>query len=348
MSFSHILNDRALTVADLPTVQDVQLLQGLKITHIISCGFPSGYFNDLRKQLKGRVKYMYIHVDDSPGANILQYFPKSAAFISNALKDKTSRVLVHCVHGQSRSCAVTVAYLMATRLQSTSPSSYTDEENERLLYDCYELVHTARPCMAINPGFVQQLEIYRRMLLRRREMVNNKSTNIHVLKKCTFRSNAHAFFRASRAKFELCDFGTLVSALHPSPNNLHHLEHGEKLFRCRKCRRALFTSLNIIQQLCPRKQLPESEYWLQSAGGKSYVARNGQTKDTPMPSLGYPCAAGIEEIGTIQIEPIDWMKPVMSNMAGKIMCPECHQKIGNFDLKADFCGSIRIVVSRLN
>ena len=130
---------------------------------------------------------MYLHIDDVPEANIVQYFPKSVAFISNALNDQTSNVLVHCVHGQSRSCAVVVAYLMAVHLRECAGlSRYIDEESTRLLHDCYEIVQQARPCMAINPGFVQQLEIYRRMLFRRREMLDNQPVTTQKMR--TFRA----------------------------------------------------------------------------------------------------------------------------------------------------------------
>lgn len=64
-------------------------------------------------------------------------------------QQQPTNVLVHCVYGQSRSAAICVAYLMATRRLS--------------LRDAYDAVAKARPCIYINPGFLRQLALFERM-----------------------------------------------------------------------------------------------------------------------------------------------------------------------------------------
>lgn len=74
--------------------------------------------------------------------NVAKHFELSGKFIHNAL-DSGHSVLIHCAGGVSRSTTILVAYLI---------------QHERMtLQEAFQLVKEARPVMAPNAGFVQQL-----------------------------------------------------------------------------------------------------------------------------------------------------------------------------------------------
>jgi hypothetical protein len=79
-------------------------------------------------------------------ANIRPYFLPVCEYIDKARKDrgKAARVLIHCQHGQSRSGALTVAYVMYSKKQT--------------LRQAFELVAKARPCLKVNVSFIGQLQ----------------------------------------------------------------------------------------------------------------------------------------------------------------------------------------------
>jgi hypothetical protein len=93
---------------------------------------------------------MQVPVDDSPEANLLQYFDSAAAFIETA-RQKGERVLVHCRHGQSRSPAL----LLAWSLKGLGLS----------LAEAYDHIVAHYPNnLLINTGFKAQLMEYERLI----------------------------------------------------------------------------------------------------------------------------------------------------------------------------------------
>ena len=191
--------DGKLYVGNYAAAQDAGLLDDHRITHIVSAGFRLGHFP------ASKYRYLCIDVRDDPHENLLRHLPRATGFIQKALDDGGC-VFVHCVHGQSRSCAIVVAYLMrmANKNNSNNNSNNNndgdDDPNTSLLHQCYHQVETARPCMAINPGFVKQLEIYRRMIC--------SSCNTMLVPPT---SRAHAAFRSFRHRCELKRVGRLQS-----------------------------------------------------------------------------------------------------------------------------------------
>ncbi|CAF1078351.1 unnamed protein product [Rotaria sp. Silwood1] len=103
------------------------------------------YSNDIRT--------LTIDLRDDDRENILRTFDQAFAFIDEARRNK-SRVLVHCSHGQSRSPAIVIGYLMRT---------YNVP-----LEQCLNHVIKARPCVLPNDGFLKQLILYDRFLVDRR------------------------------------------------------------------------------------------------------------------------------------------------------------------------------------
>jgi len=99
------------------------------------------------------MRTLTLDLRDDDRENIARAFDQAFAFIDEARRVQ-SRVLVHCSHGQSRSPAIVVAYLMR---------SYGVP-----LEQCMSHVVKARPCVIPNDGFLKQLILFDRFLNERR------------------------------------------------------------------------------------------------------------------------------------------------------------------------------------
>ena len=113
-------------------------LNHLGITRVVnataSCDMP---FKD-----DPSIDYIYCPLDDSPEADIAQYFEPCMKFLQEA-KTAGHRVLVHCKMGMSRSPTIIILWLMETQKMS--------------LREATEYVRKKRPFINPNPGFLQQL-----------------------------------------------------------------------------------------------------------------------------------------------------------------------------------------------
>ena len=58
-----------------------------------------------------RYKVMRVGAGDMPGYDISQHFKETYDFIEEA-RSEGAAILVHCAAGASRSCTITIAYLM--------------------------------------------------------------------------------------------------------------------------------------------------------------------------------------------------------------------------------------------
>lgn len=101
---------------------------------------------------RGQFSYRVIHVQDEVEEDIVAHFPKCFSFIDGALKSEAGSCLVHCAAGRSRSAAVVVGYLMWSEGLSMD--------------DALAQVRAARPCVALNPGFVDQLRVFESLEVR--------------------------------------------------------------------------------------------------------------------------------------------------------------------------------------
>ncbi|CAF1408490.1 unnamed protein product [Rotaria magnacalcarata] len=99
------------------------------------------------------MRTLTIDLRDDDRENIVRAFDQAFSFIDEARRVK-SRVLVHCSHGQSRSPAIVIGYLMRTYNIS--------------LEQCLIHVVKARPCVIPNDGFLKQLILYDRFLVEKR------------------------------------------------------------------------------------------------------------------------------------------------------------------------------------
>ena len=336
-----------LFVGDQHAAQDAKLLDSLCVTHIIACGFNRGHLED-----SGRYRYLCLDpLLDGPNENLLRYLARATAFIGSALEGETSgAVFVHCVHGQSRSCAVCVAYLMQLEVRSAvgerkragSPAAESVVEVGRIsagcpsggdsggdmLMRCFEAVHRARPCMAINPGFVRQLEMFRRMGCTVGGKWGRSCKGPRL-------SRAHAAARTFRACTEYRDTMRVSKFFPVVPGTTEELLLGtSEMYRCKRCRMLLFFHHNIAADWKDEddKALPISEYWKQSAGGREYAKRSKKLSTNIEKNRH---GDNLEQI-LMQVEPMDWMETQMlspgdSQARGKLVCPNCQGKLGSWD-----------------
>lgn len=131
---------------------------------------------------KLKIKNYQFDIADNPNQNLADVFLQTYDLILDAVGDGR-KVLVHCNAGVSRAPSVIIAYLMR-RSYLISYNKYMQElqhidliEEDRLqklvnlcrmddsrLLAIIKFVKRVRPCIAPNPGFVQQLFLYERFL----------------------------------------------------------------------------------------------------------------------------------------------------------------------------------------
>ena len=92
-------------IGNYSTTTNLQLLQSIGITHIISI-IPK--FNPPFPDL---FTYLYFSAYDDQKQNIKQYFNTSNEFIKQVLRNK-GKVLIHCMAGRSRSVTLFLAFLI--------------------------------------------------------------------------------------------------------------------------------------------------------------------------------------------------------------------------------------------
>ncbi|TKA23550.1 hypothetical protein B0A50_07128 [Salinomyces thailandicus] len=133
--------------------QQPDLFKQAHITHILSVIDYDIY--ELGQFPKEKYTHLMIREDDEPNVNLLQHFRRMCEFIDGGLKGEGGgggggAVFVHCAMGKSRSATACCAYLMW---------KFGVDATQAL-----EQVCEGRPVCSPNPGFMEQLGIWRRML----------------------------------------------------------------------------------------------------------------------------------------------------------------------------------------
>jgi dual specificity phosphatase 12 len=133
--------------------QPNNVVKSAGVTHVLSVIDFSFYelkesSDYLRSQ---KYTHLVIPIEDDPNENLLQHFDQMTTFIDRALEGGGG-VFVHCAMGKSRSAAAVVAYLM---WKFGYGRDYA-----------LEIVCEGRPVCGPNPGFMEQLGVWERMLKR--------------------------------------------------------------------------------------------------------------------------------------------------------------------------------------
>uniref|UniRef100_A0A3B3UPS8 Dual specificity protein phosphatase n=1 Tax=Poecilia latipinna TaxID=48699 RepID=A0A3B3UPS8_9TELE len=119
----------------------------LGITHVVNAAHGRMYCQGSHDFYGATVEYYGVPADDSPSFDLSRYFLPTAEYIHNSLntnggKYLSTRVLVHCAVGVSRSASLVLAYLMIYHA-----------------YSLLEAINKVKECRWIFPnrGFLKQL-----------------------------------------------------------------------------------------------------------------------------------------------------------------------------------------------
>eukprot|EP00960_Hanusia_phi_P011234 328637-Hanusia_phi.AAC.5 len=134
-----------LYVGGLHVAQNLELLKGVGISHIINCSkitsedfYPESF------------TYMSIYINDAPSEDISCHIYNAIHFIDKARREG-KKILVHCTQGVSRSCSICIAYTML---------------REKISYDeAFQRLKLKRGICNPNAGFCSQLVRWGKRLL---------------------------------------------------------------------------------------------------------------------------------------------------------------------------------------
>jgi hypothetical protein len=107
------------------------------ITHILNCA------SSFPRDKEGGITFLGLSMTDDPTYPIQQHFEACFEFISRALSQPESRLLVHCMQGVSRSATIVIGYIMLKYSLSLEQAEY--------------LVKLRRSCISPNIGFYDAL-----------------------------------------------------------------------------------------------------------------------------------------------------------------------------------------------
>ena len=142
-----------LHIGGLHALYQPNLAKSAGVTHVLSVIDFSFYeLKESSDYLRSQnYAHLVVPIEDDPNENLLQHFDQMTAFIDGALEGGGG-VFVHCAMGKSRSAAAVVAYLM---WKFGYGRDYA-----------LEMVCEGRPVCSPNPGFMEQLEVWERILKR--------------------------------------------------------------------------------------------------------------------------------------------------------------------------------------
>ncbi|KXZ47886.1 hypothetical protein GPECTOR_32g499 [Gonium pectorale] len=286
-------------------LSSLKYLDALGISHVLSVvNFP------LQKDLSAFTS-LQLPLQDSEGANMLQYLPAAIKFLDAALGPAPgpeaagaasgggtgtggggpagTRVLVHCQAGVSRSPAVVAGWLMRSRGLGVEES--------------LELLRARRPGAEPNEGFRAQLVLFGDM-------------------RCSL-DPEHPVYRmwcleelSSRWEEQGYIDPDAFAQLPEGPVGLSAAVAAQQtLYRCRKCRQLLATSAHVMP--------------VEAAMGHR-IFRDRQNRRPP-PGIA---AAGVDSTNEscLFVEPLSWMAGTVTGVVGgKLHCPKCAARLGSFN-----------------
>ncbi|KAH6883057.1 protein-tyrosine phosphatase-like protein [Alternaria rosae] len=136
-----------LYIGGLYALYQGDLIDKAGITHVLSVIDYDPLLQEKFRHLK-QVTF-HIRSEDHPNTNLLQDFTPAVHYIDTALNVENGGVFIHCAMGKSRSATLICAYLIWK--YNLTPAAALDQLCE------------GRPVCDPNPGFKEQLEVWREM-----------------------------------------------------------------------------------------------------------------------------------------------------------------------------------------
>jgi protein-tyrosine phosphatase len=142
-------------IGSLESAQNYKLLLDNNIKTIIRITSSKPSYNDTSLYDQLGIKLYYIQLDDSPNANIIQYFDNSNSIILENIP--RGNILIHCHAGISRSVTIAAAFFLYYYIVLNHIYPSVDE----IIFN----IRIRRSIVNPNVGFRYQLEVYRSSLI---------------------------------------------------------------------------------------------------------------------------------------------------------------------------------------
>ncbi|XP_031626336.1 dual specificity protein phosphatase MPK-4 [Contarinia nasturtii] len=313
--------EKGLLLGSFSAASDLETLKQRKVTHILTldiCPLPI-HITELPF-----IESKFIHVSDTSKDDLLCHFEECFSFINDALsKDKV--VLVHCYYGVSRSATIVIAYVM--------------QKYQLSLTLAFERVKSKRRFVQPNNGFMVQLRLFHKMGWRIDS--NHEKFKLYRLRM--------AADKVRKAKILPQNCSDLIK---PDPA-LIQSKPEPIVYRCRKCRRIVAAKSNLITHTpanAAGNELKSTDAKHVTFQADVHVQSESLTDDTKV-----GCSKGLlEGMNTLCmnsssdkssgcepqqedrckeilfIEPLAWMLDIGKQTQGKLNCPKCQSKLGNF------------------
>jgi len=288
--------------------------------------------------------HLLIDLADEAGADLLGQLPGITAWVRGARSSSpTTRVLVHCAAGVSRSASVVAACLLAEGAHSTAG-------------DALAAVAAAHPRSDPNPGFASQLTLFEASL---RAAATTPAAAACGPPACRAWAAARLGEAVEARDGPGADLASLLAALPslaPPPRAVPACEAAAAaaaggapppppppppttLYRCRACRRLVASADNAVP-------LPDPP----PAGGHTFRGKSGAQRrggggggafgggPAASPSTHHPL--GVDG-SSLFVQPLRWMFEGLGGdgsdataplpLAGKLSCPGCGARLGSFN-----------------
>ncbi|XP_072015720.1 dual specificity protein phosphatase 12-like [Amphiura filiformis] len=272
-------------IGDSQNAEDTPQLESCGITHVLSV--------ELEKPtVDSKIQHKFVKMYDQPDKDLLGHLGECFKFIEDGLKE--GKVLIHCVMGISRSTSVATAFLM-----------YRDKITRDKALD---LIKETRPYARPNDGFMAQLALFEAMGCQLD--TSNQQFKQHRLEQLSYDMKGSG--------------GKLPVELLASDPQMSAATNQQTIYRCRKCRRAVFLDTSILNHDVGKGQA--SFRWHKQTVGKPSSPSTGATG-----TLTSTCTS-------IFTEPVAWMEPLLiGETSGKLLCPKCDARLGSFNWAGQQC-----------
>uniref|UniRef100_A0A5S6QW09 protein-tyrosine-phosphatase n=1 Tax=Trichuris muris TaxID=70415 RepID=A0A5S6QW09_TRIMR len=269
-------------------IDDLLYLGNAKIANsgdeLLQCGVNRVLTVDIKpvKRKRQDIHYHFVRMEDDPNWDLLSTLDECLTFIESSISEGNC-ILVHCFLGISRSAAVVTAYIMRRYKVDT------DEALRR--------IRKCRPIVCPNDGFIRQLHLFHVNGCRTDSVTSAvipfmiKSVNSSSEKSATSSANGNGNLSKPLDAVSTPSMGS-----HPV----------SVLFRCRGCRRPLFTNRALLEH--------------------TFLGSQGKSTNRNVCSLSN------------FVNPVEWMNQNIGIQQGKIHCPRCSARLGSFRWAGLQCG----------